>query len=101
MLISIAKDLMNGRTLSAIILAEAGRLKAAELGYIAEYNAMHGGEMAMLRIRSFTLPKIEFSSEREFMDFVKGTANNGGAFFNDYRHLADAVKGYLSDFGSL
>lgn len=100
MLLDIARDFENGRTLSAIVLAEARRLKAVEMGCVAEYLAMHGGEMAMLRIRSFTLPAVEFTDGGQFLGFVKDTANNGGVFFDEYSRLADSVKGYLGDFGS-
>lgn len=104
MFIGIAKGLENGRLLSSIVIAEARRVKAInEDGVDVEaYDAMHEGEISALRIRSFRLPRIEFSTERQFSDFVKDTANNGGVFFNDprcYEYLRDCVTDCLNDFG--
>lgn len=104
MILSIAKELENGKLLSSIVIAEARRVKAInEDGVDVEaYDAMHEGEISALRIRSFRLPRIEFGTEREFRDFVKDTTNNGGVFFNDprcYEYLRDVITECVNDFG--
>lgn len=106
MLIGVAKELENGKLLSSIVIAEARRVKAInEDGVDVEaYDAMHEREISALRIRSFRLPRIEFSTEREFRDFVKDTTNNGGVFFNDprcYEYLRDVITECVNDFGWL
>lgn len=104
MLMHIARELENGRLLSRIVIAEALRIKAVnEEGADAEaYDAVHGGEISALRIRSFRLPRIEFQSENELSSFVRDTVDGGGIFFNDsgcYGYLRDCIAGCLDDFG--
>ena len=99
-----AKELESGKLLSRIVVAEAMRIKAInEEGADAEaYDAVHGGEISALRIRSFRLPRIEFRSENEFSGFVRGVADGSGIFFNDprcYGYLRDCVAGCLDGFG--
>lgn len=106
MFIGIAKGLENGKLLSSIVLAEARRVKAINEDGVdtLEYDAIHEPEISALRIRSFRLPRIEFSTERQFRDYVKDTANNGGVFFNDprcYEYLRDVITDCLNDFGCL